>query len=70
MKYIHFQYASSWPMAILMHCALLNGPTGMGVSESSFSKALEQLKQKEWAIHPGYIAAKEIIDSVRDKRIT
>jgi len=39
-----------------------------GASESSFSEALEQLKQKEWAIHPGYIAAKEIIDSVREKR--
>jgi hypothetical protein len=68
MKYIHFQYASSWPMAILMDCVSLSDPTGRGVSESSFSKALEQLKQKEWAIHPGYIAAKEIIDSVRDKR--
>lgn len=40
-----------------------------GVSESSFSEALEQLKQKEWAVHPGYIAAKEIIDSVRGKRV-
>ena len=39
-----------------------------GVSESSFSNALEQLKQKEWAVHPGYVAAKEIIDSVREKR--
>jgi hypothetical protein len=39
-----------------------------GVSQSSFSKALEQLKQKEWAVHPGYIAAKEIIDSVSAKR--
>jgi hypothetical protein len=68
MKYIHFQYASSWPMAILMDCVSLSDPTGRGVSESSFSKALEQLKQKEWAIHPGYIAAKEIIDFVRDKR--
>jgi hypothetical protein len=38
------------------------------VAESSFSKALEQLKQKEWAIHPGYIAAQEIIDSVRETR--
>ena len=39
-----------------------------GVSESSFSEALDQLKQKEWAIHPGYIAAKEIIDSIRETR--